>query len=230
MSNRKQILLGTGAVLIIAASAWFTWKNQFAAPKINVPLHHGIGGALAAEVIQALDNRGDILVITMADGDSQILTAQFTAFRTAIEKAGGIRIKHVELISSEKKANYGPGVGLSASKLARDVKKNANMAAIISFVGLPKLDEKDLAALGDTVPPLFAFSRNAKKLGPLLERQVLKAAIVPRFQFPAPGPEKPSTPNEWFVNQYQMIHAFGQAAAPKAEPPTAPRVVGSLVK
>jgi hypothetical protein len=219
MSNRKQILLGTSAVLVIAACVWFTWKNQFAAPKINVPLHRGIGEALAAEVIHALENRGDILVITMAEGDSEVLAAQFAAFRAAIEKAGGIRIKDVELIDSEKKDKYGPGLGLSASKLAREVKKNSKKAAIVSFVGLPKLDDKEFAALGDAVPPLFAFSRDAKKLVPLLKRQVLKAAIVPRFQFPAPGPEKPRTPSEWFVNQYQLIRSAGHVAARKTQPP-----------
>ena len=224
MSNRKQILLGTGAVLVVAACVWFTWKNQFASPKINVPLHQGIGEALAAEVIHALENRGDILVITMGDGDSEVLAAQFAAFRATIEKAGGIRIKDVELIDSKKKDKYRPGLGLSASKLAREVKKHSKKAAIVSFVGLPKLDDEEIAALGDTVPPLFTFSRDAKKLVPLLKRQALKAAIVPRFQFPAPGPEKPRTPEEWFVNQYQMIRSAGPVAVLRAEPPTAQRV------
>jgi hypothetical protein len=113
---------------------------------------------------------------------------------------------------------------LSARKLALEVKKNSRKAAIVSFVGLPKLDDGEFAALGDTVPPLFVYSRNAKKLGPLLNRQVLKAAIVPRFQFPAPGPEKPRTPKEWFVNQYQMIRSAGTVEALQAEPPTPQRV------
>ena len=219
MSGRKQILLGTGAVMVIAACVWFTWKSQFAAPKINVPLHQGIGEALAAEVIQSLENRGDILVITMADSDSEVLAAQFAAFRAAIKKARGIRIKDVELIDSAKKAKYGPGLGLSASKLAREVKKNTEKAAIVSFVGLPKLDDEELAALGDRVPPLFAFSRHFEKLVPLLKRKVLKFAIVPRFQFPAPGPADPRTPREWFVNQFQIVRPSGQVAAHQAEPP-----------
>ena len=33
------------------------------------------------------------------------------------------------------------------------------------------------------------------------------AAIVPRFQFPAPGSNKPSTVREWFDLTYQVIHA-----------------------
>lgn len=208
----KDILLALGSVLVIAASAWFVWKHHFAAPKINVALHQGIGVALAEETILCLDNRGDIMVITMADGDSEVLAAQFDAFRSRLARSG-IRVKDVELIDSEKKAKYGPGLGLSASKLAREVKKNTKKAALVSFVGLPELDDEEFAALGDTVPPLLTFSRDAEKLGPLLKRGVLRAAIVPRFTFPAPGPETPRTPGEWFTNQYQILRSAKLAAA-----------------
>ncbi|MCL4786605.1 MAG: hypothetical protein KJ070_07390 [Verrucomicrobia bacterium] len=210
MRPTKNFLLAVGAVLVMAACGWFTWQQQFAAPKINVALHQGIGEALAAEVIHALENRGDLLVITMADRDSEILAAQFAAFRNAIQKAGGIRIKDVELIDSDKKDKYGPGLGLSASKLAREVKKNSKKSAIVSFVGLPKLEDEEFAALGARVPPLFVFSRDRDKLSSLLKRQAIQAAIVPRYQFPAPGPEKPRTPREWFVNQYQLIRPAAQ--------------------
>ena len=208
----KDVLLILSSILAIAGAMLFIWKNHFAAPKINVALHQGIGAALAEETIRCLDNRGDILVITMADGDSEILAAQFAAFRAKIEKSG-VRIKDVQLIDSEKKAKYGPGLGLSASKLAREVKKNTKPAAIISFVGLPKLDEEEFTALGEVVPPLLAFSRDADKLGPLIKRGMVKAVIVPRFKFPAPGPEAPRTPGEWFTNQYQIIHPNGPVAA-----------------
>jgi hypothetical protein len=211
--KRKDLLLALGSVLVMAASALFAWQNYFAAPAINVALHQGIGEALAEETIRCLDNRGDILVITMADGDSEILAAQFAAFRKRIEKSA-VRIKDVELIDSEKKDKYGPGLGLSASKLAREVKKNTKKAAIVSFVGLPKLDEEEFAALGESVPPLLTFSRDAEKLGPLLKRGLVKAAVVPRFKFPAPGPEKPRTPPEWFVSQYQLIRPAAQVAGP----------------
>lgn len=204
----KNTFLVLGSLVAIAASVWFVWKHHFAAPKINVALHQGIGEVLAAETIQSLDNRGDILVITLADGDSEILAAQFVAFREKLKKSG-VRIKEVQLIDSEKKGKYGPGLGLSASKLAREVKKNAKRAAIVSFVGLPKLDDEEFVALGEVVPPLLAFSRDADKLGPLIKRGMIKSVIVPRFKFPAPGPETPRTSGEWFTNQYQVIRPPG---------------------
>lgn len=208
----KDVLLALGSTAIIAASALFVWKNYLAAPKINVALHQGIGEALAAETIRQLDNRGAILVITMAEGDSEILAAQFAAFRAQIEKSG-VRIKDVEIIDSEKKDKYGPGMGLSASKLTREVKKNLKKEAIVSFVGVPKFDEEEFAALGDAVPALITFARDREKIEPLLKRGMLKSAIVPRFKFPAPGPESPSNPGEWFTNQYQIVRPAGVTGA-----------------
>jgi len=200
----KETLLILGSVTMIAASALFLWNNLFAAPKVNVALHQGVGEALAEETLRCLNNRGEILVITLADADSDILAAQFAAFRARIGKSSA-RIKDVVLIDSEKKDKYAPGLGLSARKLERELKKHGRKDALVSFVGLPNVDEAELAALGAPVPPLLAFSRDPSKLGALLERGMVKAAIVPRFSFPAPGPDSPRTPAEWFTNQYQVL-------------------------
>jgi hypothetical protein len=104
---------------------------------------------------------------------------------------------------------------LSASKLTREVKKNLNREAIVSFVGLPEMDEAELATLGETGPQLLTFSRMPDKLGPLLQRGRVAAAIVPRFRFPAPGPEAPGTPGEWFTNQYQVVASSQKALSAK---------------
>jgi hypothetical protein len=202
--KKNDLLKASVAAVLIAGSVWFLWQHYFAAPKINVALHRGIGIVLAEETIRLLDNRGDVLVITMADSDSEILATQFAAFRERLDHSR-VKIKDVELIASEKKDKYGPGVGLSASKLTREVKKNLNREAIVSFVGLPELDAAELPALGETGPRLLAFSRMPDKLGPLLQHGWVAAAIVPRFKFPTPGAESPRTPGEWFTNQYQVV-------------------------
>src|SRR5439155_21454757 len=149
-----------------------------------------------------------------------VLAAQYAAIRAALKKSQ-VEIDDEVIIDSEKSTKYGPGVGLSARKLARQVKKKPDAAAFVSFVGLPSLDEKEFAALGGRVPPMIAFSRNLKKLGPLLQRGILKAAVVPRFQFPVPGPENPRTPREWVVNQFQIVRPLGQPVVLDVEPSTA---------
>lgn len=202
--KNKQFLQIAVLLITIAASAWFIWRTQFAAPKFNVSLQQGIGEALAQETIQLLGGRGKIVVITMPDGDSDLLAAQYDAFRAALKKSQ-VQIDDKVTVNSEKKGKYRPGLGLSARALAAEVKKNRQAAAIVSFVGLPSLDEAEMAAMGDRVPPMIAFSRNRDKLQPLLKGGLLKAAVVPRFEFPAPGPKNPRTPREWFVNQFQFL-------------------------
>jgi hypothetical protein len=116
-----------------------------------------------------------------------------------------IEIDEIERLDADKKAKYGPGTGLSASRLLRLASKNQDLDAIVSFVGLPDLDPKELASLGTNGPRLIAFSRNLKKLGPLLHSRRLEAAAVPRFQFPSPISGEPRTPGEWFDLQCQWI-------------------------
>ncbi len=116
-----------------------------------------------------------------------------------------IEIDEIERLDADKKAKYGPGTGLSASRLLRLAAKNQDLDAIVSFVGLPDLDPKELTALGTNGPRLIAFSRNLKKLGPLLHSRRLEAAAVPRFQFPSPITSEPRTPGDWFDLQCQWI-------------------------
>ena len=201
----KQFVLAALSLVVIAACSWFLWRNYFAPPKINAALHQAIGEVLAAEVIKVSGGKGELTVITMAPGDSEVMAAQFAAFKAALGKAGGLKIrKHVE-IESDKKAKYGPGYGLSASKLARELKKHPDVAVLVSFVGVPTMDESELKELGEPVPPIVAFARDADKLGALAQKQILRAAIVPRFRFPAPGPEVPHTPMDWFNQKYQVL-------------------------
>lgn len=200
----RDALNASGLLLLIAGAGGFVWKNLNTTPEFNTALHEGIGIALAEETIRSIGNKGDIHIITMADGDSEILATQFAAFRRRIEKSS-VTIREIERIDSDKKDKYGPGVGLSAGKLTREVGKSARREAIVSFIGLPKMDAAELDALGSNVPPLLAFSRMPDKLGPLLKHGCVAAVVVPRFKFPAPGPESPSTPGEWFTNQYQII-------------------------
>jgi len=65
----------------------------------------------------------------------------------------------------------------------------------------PDEDLKELARK----PRLIAESRSGDNVPGLFEHKLVEAAVVSRFQFPSPGPEKPRTPEEWFVKRYQVI-------------------------
>lgn len=203
--NTRQVLIGAASLLVIAASLWFTWTHQISRPTFNAALHQGVGELLAEQTTRVVGDAGQITVITMDAGDSAIVAAQFRAFKMALEKSGDISIRKLVVIDSKKADSYGPGYGLSARKLAREVKKHPEVDALVSFVGLPALDDAELKELGQPVPPMVAFARDGRKLGALAAQGILKAAVVPRYRFPAPGPDQPRTPREWVVQKYQLI-------------------------
>lgn len=205
----NKLLVAAAALLAIAGSAWFIWHTTHSPSKINVLLHQGIGETLAEQALKVANPKGEIVVITMETRDSEVLATQFSAFKERLKTAKGARVGELITIDSEKKSKYGPGFGLSASKLSREIKKHSDASVFVSFVGMPSLDDKELKELGDSVPPLVAFCRSADKLESLLQRNYLRAAVVPRFQFPAPGDGMPRTSSEWFDFQFQAITPQG---------------------
>jgi hypothetical protein len=107
-------------------------------------------------------------------------------------------------MDTKDQPKYGVGSGLSGRRYVRTVKKNPKANVFVSFVGAPKLTPEEVAELG-TGPKLVVESRAGDNLPALFENKLAVAAVVSRFQFPAPPPEKPRTPEEWFVKRYQVL-------------------------
>lgn len=203
--DRRSLVVSLLALAVIAASATWTWKTQLAPKPFNAYLQTGIGEALAQRTISLLNGNGKVLVVTLEPGDSPTVRCQFDAFQAALRLSPGITLVKIETLDADKKSKYGPGAGLSASRLLRLIGKNPDIDALISFVGLPDLDENELQQLGRHGPRLIGFSRHRKKLGSLLASRRLEAAAVPRFQFPSPIQGTPSSPSEWFDLQCQWV-------------------------
>ncbi len=106
---------------------------------------------------------------------------------------------------------YRPGSGLSAKRFLKIVRKNAGADAIVSFVGAPELSDEELAQM-KSVPKFIAEAHSPEKFTNLLEKKILLAAIVPRYEFPAPGPKKPATGRQWFDHYFQILR-------PESPPP-----------
>lgn len=211
--NRHPFLVSLAAVLTVVGSLWFTWQRHFRAPDFSVPLHESVGSVLATELQRELRGPGEVLVLTLDEGTSPILSTQLAAFRATLAKSPQLRIGRVVALESDKKRKYGPGSGLSSGKLAREIAKFPQAIAVVSLVGLPSLDDKELNAMGSVRPPLFGVCRDRRKLETLARQQWLRSAIVPRFEFPAPGPEEPKLPREWFDRQFQIVTAAEPTAS-----------------
>ncbi len=212
-ASKKQWLVGGVCVAAIALSGIWIYFTQFATPDYNEPLHQGIGQVMAEETAKLLTNHGRIVILSMETGKAPELKTQLGAFEKALKKFNGIRIKETLVLDTEGRNKYGAGAGLSSRRFLRIVKKSETADAIVSFVGAPNLSADDVAQL-ERRPKFIAESRSAEKLKPLFESNVLHAAIVSRFEFPAPGKHNPRTPKQWFEKRYQVVTATNAASLP----------------
>ena len=203
-SRRRQTLLAaTAACAILASAVWIYWF-EFGAPKQNVQLHQAVGQVMAEETARFVGHRGKILVVTVDNHTAPELNLQIDAFRKHLKLLGGITIQDTIVLDPGENLKYRPGAGLSAKRFLKIVRKNSGVDAIVSFVGAPELTDQEMAQL-KTTPKFIAEAHSPEKLVNLIEKKILLSAIVPRYEFPAPGPRKPQTSRQWFDRYFQIL-------------------------
>jgi hypothetical protein len=208
-NSRKEIIVAAIAIVVtVAASVWI-WRTQFAAPPINLALHQGVGRRLAEETARALEQKGRIVLVTLRTGASPVVDAQLRAFKQTLTKWPEVKIAGEDKVDTEKSSKYGAGAGMSARRFLRLSEKFKDAGAIVSLIGAPDPDDLKTTNNVSHLPRLIAVSRSHKKLMPLLQQGTIASVIVPRFAFPAPGPETPRTPAEWFENRFQVVAGRG---------------------
>jgi hypothetical protein len=211
----KNRIIATAAILAILASCVWIYFTQFKATQYNVGLHRRVGQVLAEQAFKALGSKGNIVSIAIDTKEWPELKIQLEAFKAGLKKFGRYEIREYELDTKDQ-PKYGLGSGLSGRRYVRTVKKNEKADLFVSFVGAPKLTSEEVAELGNK-PKLIVESRSGDNLYGLFQDKLIIAAVVSRFQFPAPAPEKPHTPDEWFVKRYQLLTPEDVKIFPKAE-------------
>ena len=219
MTTVKQTLLAAGCVLAIAIAGISIYFTQFNRPTLNETLHLGVGRAMAQETANLVGKQGKIVAVIMDLNKAPELAVQLDEFERALQKLGNFTISKKPL-ETEGKAKYATGAGLSGRRFVRAVKNHADAQAIVSFVGAPNLSEDDLGQLDTAKLPKFvAEVRSPDKLKKLFDKHIIQVAIVSRFQFPAPGPRKPRTPEDWFQNRFQIVTAESSVTLPESTGP-----------
>jgi hypothetical protein len=213
--GRKNLLLAVCSLVAIAGSAAWIYYREFKAPKHNVALHQRVGEVMAEQAAKLAGSKGRLVVITIPTGNEPELRTQLEAFRKALKKLGDYDLKEHELETKDQ-PKYGLGMGLSGRRFVRAVKNNPKADAIVSFVGAPKLAEEELTEL-TKVPKFLAETRSPDNLPKLFEKRIIQVAVVSRFYFPAPGPIKPKTTEDWFNKRYQIIAADSVKTIPPPE-------------
>jgi|ERR1051326_184250 hypothetical protein len=204
-SKQKNALLATGSILVIIASSLWIYYHEFKAAKHSVALHERVGQVLAEQTANLIGKKGYVAIITIDSKEWPELKTQIEAFRKTLKKQGDYEIRDYELDTKDQ-PKYGIGSGLSGRRYVRTVKKCEKADVFVSFIGAPKLAKEDLAELSRK-PKFIAESRSGDNLPALFENKLIDVAVVSRFEFPAPGPEKPTTPQEWFTRRYQILTA-----------------------
>jgi len=199
----KNLLLAIGSLLAIAGSASWIYYHEFKAPKHDVRLHQRVGEVMAEQTAKLVGLKGHLVLITIPCGPEPELKTQLDAFHHALNKLGKYEIKTHELDTKDQ-AKYGLGAGLSGRRFVRTVKNNPKADAIVSFVGAPKLSDEEVAQLAK-MPKFIAETKSPDHLPKLFDKELIQVAVASRFVFPAPGPQKPRTPQEWFNKRYQIV-------------------------
>ena len=210
--TRQAFIIGI-CLAVITASAIWVYRTQIAAPPFNITLHQAVGRIMAEETTRAVGGRGNIVIVAMELSKVPEMGVQLEEFKKTLEQTGHVTIKQTYNLETEDQPKYGLGSGLSGRRYVRIVNKNRDAAAIVSFVGAPRLADEEIAQL-HAAPKLIAEARSPSRLKPLFDKQLLHAAIVARFEFPTPVKGKPRTPREWFDQRFQVVTAANTNSLP----------------
>ena len=201
----SRVLTGIAAVGVTVGALYFTWRSQWAADPVHEGMQRSVGARLADEVAAVVGPTGRVVVVTLDSGASAVVDRQHEAFLERLKQWPGLKVIRTDEVDASKGDKYGPGTGLSARRWQRLVEKEPDANVIVSLIGAPDPEELPKKVADAKGPRLVAVSRSPKQLAPLVDGGLLARAIVPRFTFPAPGPESPRTPAEWFENRFQVV-------------------------
>jgi len=202
---KRQQILAVALVLLILGSAAYIYRFLFATPDLNAPLHESIGIVLAEETFRQVGHHGKIVVVSMDTGRAPELKMQMNSFLKHLKTLGDVTVADKVILDPGENPKYRPGAGLSAKRFLKIARKHPAADAIVSFVGTPEVSEAELQQL-KSVPKVIAETHSPERLQLLLQKKVLLAAVVPRYEFPAPGPRQPQTVKQWFDHYFQVVH------------------------
>ena len=209
--------LVVGAVMAIVGSAIWIYHFEFGSSDTNRPLQESVGQILAAETARVTGRPAKIVLVTVNAPGVPELKDQIDAFQKELKRIGGISIQDKVVLDPGDSQKYRAGAGLSSKHLLKVIRKHEGVDAIVSLVGVPEVSDQDLAQV-KSVPKIVAETHSPEKLVGLLDKKILVSAIVPRFEFPAPGPRKPKTEREWFDRYFQIITPDSHVAAAEETP------------
>ena len=200
----KQRWLAAAAVVAIAASGFCIYCTQSSSSELNTPLHRAVGEMLAEATARLVGSRGSVVVVTVDSRSIPELKIQIAAFEKRLKQLGNITVQETVKLDPGDNPKYRAGAGLSAKHFLKIVRKHASVDALVSFIGAPSLTDSEIAQI-KSMPKFIAETHSPEKLTNLFQKNILQLAVVPRYEFPAPGPRKPRSSQEWFDHCFQIV-------------------------
>jgi hypothetical protein len=212
--NNTARLLGAGmlALLAIAVLAYQWVQHQ----RGDVRPHLGAGEMLVEQTVQVLQSKEKkriVLVTVQRPGPE--LKAQEEGFLKKLKQYPELQLKEIIRIDPEDARKYSPGTGLSARRFARIVENNLKAEAIVSLVGTPDPKDPAMLQLTNKVPRFVAVTRDRDELPALFAKKWIRAAVVPRYDFPAPAAEDARGLRAAFDRYFQVVTTNEVASLPK---------------
>lgn len=205
MIENKQRLLAAGSVLAILGSGVWLYFVLFRPAGTQSRAEELVGKVMAEETARLLGGAGAVVVITTDLERDALVKSQTQAFLKTLRKAGTISVAAVETLGAADLSRKGTQMGISPSAFLKVLGAHGEAAAVVSFAGLPRLDESQLNKWSRKAPKFLAVSRTRRELFELLNHHVAQVVIVPRFKFPAPVVENPRSLREKFDLYFQVV-------------------------
>ena len=203
---RQRLTVCLSIAIIVASCTWI-YFHQFKAAKYNIGLHQRVGEVLAEQTARVVGKSGSVVTIAMPTREWPELETEMQAFKATLQKLGKFDLREYS-VDPKDQPKYGVGSGLSGRRYVRTLNKNLKADVIVSFLGAPDLSEEEVKELGTgKKPKLIALSRSTDNLPKLFHNQLIEVAVVSRFTFPSPAPDPPKTPQDWFIQRFQVVTA-----------------------
>ena len=201
-SNKLLILL---MVLTVAVALGVLWRN-FATPKVSLRPSAAVGEILAAEVGRVLGGTGKVAVISRPPlpGAADANRQRIESFESAIKQHASLQLAAPVWLPRPPVGTMDLGEA-SAEQLLAAFDKTPDARAFLILTGMPPFSPAVVEKVNARSLRLIAVCGYSANLKRWLESKAVAVAVIPRFgELPA-GTQPPTTPKDWFDQEYQMI-------------------------
>jgi len=210
---RSRILVALVAVILLGVAVRSLFK-QLQGPSLFMGKRYAlVGRIVAGETARLLDKTGQIVVVGFDyRGKPEQVVTETDAFLQEIKKQG-ITVAGTELqdpVALKQGEKMLPGDTYLAL-----LQKYPSVDAIVSFVGPPQLSDAQMAELGPKVPKCVAVSLYSFAGRRLFHDRIIQVAVLPRFQPLGPNVPEPKSDQEWFDQNFQVVHVEDASKLPE---------------